>query len=63
MDVPAVYLVEPSAENIARIGLDLQANLYESFYLNFTSSIPRTLLEELACNSIQNGASALISKV
>lgn len=62
-DVPAVYFVEPTAENIGRIGKDLGSGLYESFYLNFTSSIPRTLLEDLAGNAVQKGASALIAKV
>jgi hypothetical protein len=62
-DVPAVYFVEPTAENIIRICKDLQAGLYESFYLNFTSSIPRALLEDLAYNSVQSGASGLIAKV
>jgi hypothetical protein len=62
-DVPAVYFVEPTAENISRICQDLQANLYESYYLNFTSSIPRALLEDLAYNSVQSNASGLIAKV
>lgn len=62
-DVPAVYFVEPTAENIERICKDLQSNLYESYYLNFTSSVPRALLEDLAYNSVQSGASALIAKV
>lgn len=62
-DVPAVYFVEPSAENIGRICKDLAAGLYESFYLNFTSLVPRVLLEDLAYNAVQCGSSALIAKV
>lgn len=49
--VPAVYLVEPSEENIRRIIQDLSTTVYELAYLNFTSAIPRemmTLLAELA---------------
>lgn len=62
-DVPAIYFIEPTAENVVRIGRDLQSSLYESFHLNFTSSIPHALLEDLAHNSVQSGASALIARV
>ncbi|CAD6580664.1 MAG: Vesicle trafficking between the ER and Golgi [Cyphobasidiales sp. Tagirdzhanova-0007] len=47
-DVPAVYFVSPISENVKRIAEDLQKNLYESTYVNFTSILPRTLLEEFA---------------
>ena len=48
-DVPVVYFVEPTRENIERILADLQAGLYNSpLYLNWTTSIPRPLLERLA---------------
>ncbi len=42
---------------------DLENNLYESFYLNFTGSISRDLLEELAQRSIQSKSSLKIAKV
>lgn len=58
-----MYFVDPTAENIARIVQDLQAKLYESYYLNFTSSIPRELLEDLAHHAVESGSSALIAKV
>lgn len=61
--MPAVYFVEPTAENIGRISKDIASGLYESFYLNFSSAIPRPLLEDLAYNSVQTGSSALIAKV
>lgn len=47
-DVPAVYFVEPTAENIRYIISDLESDHYDTFYINFTSSIPRELLEEFA---------------
>lgn len=62
-EVPAIYFVEPTAENILRIGQDLQANMYDTFYLNFTSSLPRALMEDLAHSSVQSSTSALIAKV
>lgn len=47
-DVPAVYFVSPTLANIKRIAQDLNPPLYSSYYLSFTSSLPRSLLEELA---------------
>lgn len=47
-DVPAIYFVEPTVENVSIIIDDLQADKYESFYINFTLSIDRELLEEFA---------------
>ncbi|KAK9473627.1 Sec1-like protein [Dipodascopsis tothii] len=47
-DVPAIYLVAPTAENVKRIGADLAGGLYETLYVNFLSSIPRALLEDFA---------------
>lgn len=44
-DVPVVYLVEPTAQNLQTITSDLQKGLYSPAYLNFLSSIPRPLLE------------------
>lgn len=47
-DVPVIYFVDPSVENVTTIINDLQEEKYESFYINFTSSINRELLEEFA---------------
>lgn len=47
-DVPAIYFVEPSVENVTQIIHDLQNDVYDSFYVNFTSTINRELLEEFA---------------
>ncbi|PSK35474.1 hypothetical protein C7M61_004510 [Candidozyma pseudohaemuli] len=47
-DVPAIYFVEPSVENVTQIIHDLQNDTYESFYVNFTLTINRELLEEFA---------------
>ncbi|KAJ3074874.1 Vesicle trafficking between the ER and Golgi [Podochytrium sp. JEL0797] len=62
-DVPAVYFVQPTAENIQRIAEDLAKNLYESYYLNFTYTISRNLLEELAAAAIAANASVQIAQV
>ncbi|KAJ3120266.1 Vesicle trafficking between the ER and Golgi [Physocladia obscura] len=42
---------------------DLTKNLYESYYLNFTYSISRNLLEELAAAAIATNASVQIAQV
>jgi sec1 family domain-containing protein 1 len=47
-DAPAVYLVRPTPANADRIAADAAAGLYGSFHLNFSTSLPRPLLERLA---------------
>lgn len=47
-EVPVVYFVEPSEENLVRIARDVEASLYESVHLNFTTAISRTALEAFA---------------
>jgi len=62
-DVPAIYLVEPTAANLQAITNDLQKGLYSSAYLNFLSSIPRPLLEEFAAQTATTGTSEQIAQV
>lgn len=62
-DVPAIYFIQPTLENLKRIGQDMERKIYESYYLNFTFAIPRPLLEELATISISSNASNQISQV
>lgn len=60
-DVPAIYFVQPTAENIKIISQDLAKGLYESIYINFTSPLPRSLLEDLAQQTVNT--SSTISQV
>lgn len=62
-DVPAIYFVEPTVENVAAIIDDLQADKYESFYINFTLSINRELLEEFAKKVLLCGKASKIKQV
>jgi hypothetical protein len=62
-DVPAIYFVQPTRENIDRITRDCSANLYHSFFLNFSTSLSRDLLETLAQQTLQHNCSHKISKV
>jgi hypothetical protein len=63
-DVPAVYFVSPTVENIDRIASDVVAGMYESgMYLNFTTSLSRNLLEHLAQRVVESNATDAIRRV
>uniref|UniRef100_UPI00358E54C0 sec1 family domain-containing protein 1 n=1 Tax=Myxine glutinosa TaxID=7769 RepID=UPI00358E54C0 len=62
-DVPAVYLVAPTSENVERICQDLRAHLYDSYHFNFLSAVPRGQLEEMAGAALQAGAVNRVTKV
>lgn len=62
-DVPAVYFVLPTEENLGRIGQDFQKNLYDYYHLNFISPISRERLEDLAAFALEANAVAQIQKV
>jgi len=62
-DVPAIYFVAPNLANIRRIAEDLGKGLYESFHLNFSEPLPRSLLEELAAVVAKDGSNELVEQV
>jgi len=62
-DVPAVYFVEPTEANVKRIIEDITAGLYESYYINFASSVPRSLLQELARGTLKASAANKVAGV
>ncbi|CAL5402344.1 unnamed protein product [Camellia sinensis] len=62
-DVPAVYFVQPTQLNVHRIASDVSKSLYDSFHLNFSSSIPRPLLQDLASGTLNSDSIHRISKV
>ncbi|XP_010941410.1 SEC1 family transport protein SLY1 [Elaeis guineensis] len=62
-DVPAIYFVRPTPENVDRIAADADRGLYESFHLNFSASLPRPLLETLAFKTLEKDAVHRISKI
>ncbi|KAI0461374.1 hypothetical protein LJB42_001042 [Komagataella kurtzmanii] len=62
-DVPVIYFVEPNAENINFIIDDLERDQYAHFYINFTSSLNRDLLEEFAKKVATIGKSYKIKQV
>ncbi|EER32101.1 hypothetical protein CTRG_03772 [Candida tropicalis MYA-3404] len=62
-DVPVIYFIEPTIENILVVIDDLNQDKYDSFYINFTSSINRELLEEFAKKVSISGKSQKIKQV
>ncbi|ORX70790.1 Sec1-like protein [Linderina pennispora] len=62
-DVPAIYFVQPKPENIRLLTADMAKDLYELYYINFSSSLPRTLLEDLAVQTTASGTSHQIAQV
>ncbi|KFX87988.1 hypothetical protein V490_07903, partial [Pseudogymnoascus sp. VKM F-3557] len=62
-DVPVLYLVEPSSDNLKAITTDLTRGLYSPAYINFLSSIPRPLLEDFASQTAEAGTSENIAQV
>ncbi|KAI9179250.1 Vesicle trafficking between the ER and Golgi [Blastocladiella emersonii ATCC 22665] len=62
-DVPAVYFVDPTPAAIVRIAEDMAAALYDAFYLNFTSPLPRALLEDLAQRLVASQSAPLVARV
>jgi len=62
-DVPAVYFVAPTPDNVRRIAEDLEKLLYQSYHLNFVEPLSRALLEELAASVAAAGTGELIEQV
>ncbi|EST09950.1 Sec1-like protein [Kalmanozyma brasiliensis GHG001] len=62
-DVPAVYFVSPTSQNVQRIAQDMKRMLYESFYVNFTSTVPKAVMEEFANLVAADGTGQLVQQV
>lgn len=61
-DVPVLYLVEPTPQNLATITSDLSRGLYSPAYVNFLHSIPRPLLEDFAKQTADAGTAENIAQ-
>lgn len=62
-DVPVIYFVEPTIDNIVTIIDDLANDKYDDFYVNFTSTLNRELLEEFAKRVSLTGKASKIKQV
>lgn len=47
INIPAIYFVEPTQENLKYIVKDIIANKYNGYFINFTTHIPRKDLKAL----------------
>ncbi|KAI6211461.1 Suppressor of ypt1 [Aphelenchoides besseyi] len=62
-DVPAVYFVSPTDDNVRIICEDLRRAMYDTFYINTISPIQRPQLEELASSSVYGNSTQLVQKL
>ena len=62
-EVPAIYFVLPTEENVKSICQDCQNHLYDKYHLNFASSLPRHLLEMLASSTLESDTVHQIARV
>ncbi|GAB1600909.1 sec1 family domain-containing protein 1 [Argonauta hians] len=62
-DVPAIYFVMPTDDNIQRICRDFENQMYDSYFLNFISCVSRQKLEDIANTAIQHNCVSQISKI
>jgi hypothetical protein len=61
-DVPALYFMLPTEENVQRICQDLQHGVYESYFFNFISPISRQRLEDIAAAALAGNCVTQVRK-
>jgi hypothetical protein len=54
-DVPAVYFISPTEENVQYLCEDLKKSLYDQFYVNMVYPISRPQLESIASAAVHSG--------
>ncbi|CUV06373.1 unnamed protein product [Cryptosporidium hominis] len=62
-EVPALYFIKPTEENIDKLCDDLRNLYYESYYVNFISPCTDKLLEYFAKKALETGNANRITKV
>ncbi|VDL65492.1 unnamed protein product [Nippostrongylus brasiliensis] len=62
-DVPAVYFVSPTDENVDLLSEDLRRGMYDSFYINLISPLSRPKLENLASAAVHGGSEGQVQKI
>ncbi|AQK55183.1 SEC1-family transport protein SLY1 [Zea mays] len=62
-DAPAVYFLRPTQANADRVAADAAASLYASFHLNFSSALPRPLLDRLAAATAASGSAHRVARL
>ena len=61
--LPAIYLVEPTEENMKLIASDCQKNLYDFVFVNFTREIDDSDLDKFAIEMTRSNAAHKICRV
>lgn len=62
-DVPVVYFVAPTKENLAIIAKDCANKLYGRAYINLVTKLDRSLMEEFASLVVQSGSLNSIASI
>lgn len=57
-DIPAIYFVRPTEDNLRIIASDIQKGIYDSTHINFSTSVPSGLLESFAAMVLQTPTDA-----
>jgi len=58
-DVPAVYFLQPTLENISILAKDCAQGLYSRMHINFVTKLSRELMEDFAKMIIESGTGSL----
>ena len=62
-DVPAVYFISPTEENVQWLCDDLKKALYDHFYVNMVYPISRPQLESIASAAVHSGTMNQLQKL
>ncbi|ROT37473.1 SEC1 family transport protein SLY1 [Sodiomyces alkalinus F11] len=62
-DVPVIYLLEPTRQNLKQITSDLQKGLYSPAYINCLGGISRAALEDFAADTAAAGTAEHIAQL
>lgn len=62
-DVPAVYFISPTDENVQLLCEDLKKALYDQFYVNMVYPISRPQLESIASAAVHSGTMNQLQKL
>jgi sec1 family domain-containing protein 1 len=62
-DVPAVYFISATQENVERVAADACAGLYESLHVCFAGCASARLLEQLAAAAVRGGGIGRIARL
>jgi hypothetical protein len=58
-DVPAVYFIQPTRENISIVARDCAQGLYSRMHINFVTKLSRELMEDFAKLVVESGSGSL----